>query len=151
MLSYKMTFCIIHLLAHGLTCVCVFFVVVSLLVRKGISLFTAWGLISCRSCWLVPLTSGPKRDRQAGRQNRGYIGTSHFDVISEILQWRFEKITVLFARSCPGLSCYGCIYLKLCPCWCFPLSLTQPPSISCNNLTIYISMFCVFKSTNKST
>lgn len=50
MLSYKMTFYIIHLLAHGLTCVCVFFVVVSLLVRKGISLFTAWGLISCRSC-----------------------------------------------------------------------------------------------------
>lgn len=32
---------------------------------KCISLFTAWGLISCRSCWRVPLTSGPDRDRQA--------------------------------------------------------------------------------------
>lgn len=37
-----------------------------------ISLFTAWGLISCRSCWLVPLTSGLEEDRQAGRLNRGY-------------------------------------------------------------------------------
>lgn len=36
-------------------------------VWKCISLFTAWRLISCHSCWLVPLTSGLKRNRQAER------------------------------------------------------------------------------------
>ncbi len=48
-------------------CVCVCMFCFGLTVWKCISLFTAWGLISCRSCWLVPLTSGLKRDRQAGR------------------------------------------------------------------------------------
>ena len=96
---HSLAFFCIHVCVCVCVCVCVRVLFCSLSsVWKCISLFTAWGLISCRSCWLVPLTSGLKRERererererqagrQAGRQteknrteqNRGYSGTFHF-------------------------------------------------------------------------
>lgn len=43
----------------------------------------AWGLISCCSCWMVPLTSGLKRDRKAVRQNRIYSISFPFKMRSD--------------------------------------------------------------------
>ena len=98
-IRHPLAFFCVHLCVCVFVCVCVWVCVcvcVSVCVCarvlfcslssvwKCISLFTAWGLISCRSCWLVPLTSGLKRERETGRQtdrteqNRGYSGTFHF-------------------------------------------------------------------------
>lgn len=115
-------------------------------VWKSISLFTAQGLISCCSCWLLPLTSGLKRDSQTAERLKWHFYCHYSDDLwrsqgcVHVLGWDLAVMHLLslYLFKAPSLlvchavfltpSCRFCVSVSA---WTRPTAATTRPFPPC--------------------